>query len=112
MTDFMTPKQRSQTMSKVRGKNIKPEKLIRTYLHRQGFRFRINNPKLPGKPDIVLKKYNAAIFVLGCFWHHLKEISEIFRNSKNWTGELQLSGNVQPKTKRIYQNLAQSLNPG
>jgi len=70
--DFMTPKQRSQAMSRVRGKNTKPEKLVRSYLHSQGFRFRINNPKLPGKPDIVLKKYNVVIFVHGCFWHHHK----------------------------------------
>ncbi len=72
MTDFMTPKQRSQAMSKVRGVNTKPEKLIRSHLHRQGFRFRINNPNLPGKPDIVLKKFNAVIFVHGCFWHNHK----------------------------------------
>ena len=72
MTDFMTPKQRSKTMSKVRGSNTKPEKLIRSHLHRQGFRFRINSPNLPGKPDIVLKKYNAIIFVHGCFWHNHK----------------------------------------
>lgn len=70
MTDFMTPAQRSKAMSKVRGRNTKPEKLIRSYLHRQGFRFRINSPNLPGKPDIVLRKYNVVIFVHGCFWHH------------------------------------------
>lgn len=72
MTDFMTPKQRSQTMSKVRGFNTKPEKLIRSHLYKLGFRFRINSPNLPGKPDIVLKKYNTIIFVHGCFWHHHK----------------------------------------
>ena len=72
MTDFMTPKQRSKAMSKVRGYNTKPEKLVRSHLHRQGFRFRINSPNLPGKPDIVLKKYNAIIFVHGCFWHNHK----------------------------------------
>ena len=72
MTDFMTPSQRSQAMSKVRGYNTKPERLIRSQLHRQGFRFRINTPSLPGKPDIVLKKYNAIIFVHGCFWHNHK----------------------------------------
>jgi DNA mismatch endonuclease, patch repair protein len=72
MTDFMTPKQRSQTMSKVRGYNTEPEKFIRSRLHTQGFRFRINNSSLPGKPDIVLKKYNAIIFIHGCFWHNHK----------------------------------------
>lgn len=69
MTDFMTQKQRSQAMSKVKGSNTKPEKLIRSHLHKHGFRFRMNCPTLPGKPDIVLKKYNAVIFVHGCFWH-------------------------------------------
>ena len=72
MTDFMTPKQRSQAMSRVKGKNTKPEKLIRSHLHSLGFRFRVNNPNLPGKPDIVLTKHNAIIFVHGCFWHHHK----------------------------------------
>ena len=60
-------------MAQISGKDTKPEKLIRSYLHNQGFRFRVNNPNLPGKPDIVLKKYNAVIFVHGCFWHHHKE---------------------------------------
>ena len=72
MTDFMTPDQRSQAMSKVKGSNTKPEKLIRSCLHRNGFRFRINSPNLPGMPDIVLKKYNTIIFVHGCFWHNHK----------------------------------------
>jgi len=73
MTDFMTPQQRSKAMSKVKGYNTKPERVIRSCLHRQGFRFRINSPNLPGKPDIVLKKYKAVIFVHGCFWHNHNE---------------------------------------
>ena len=56
-------------MSKIKGKNTKPEILVRKFLHRQGFRFRIHQKNLPGKPDIVLSKYNAVIFVHGCFWH-------------------------------------------
>jgi len=70
MADFMTPRQRSQAMSKVRDANTKPEKLIRSHLHKLGFRFSVNNPKLPGKPDIVLKKHKAVVFVNGCFWHN------------------------------------------
>jgi len=70
MTDFMTSKKRSQVMSRVRGHNTRPEKLIRSHLHGRGFRFRINRPDLPGKPDIVLKKHNAIVFVHGCFWHN------------------------------------------
>ncbi len=56
-------------MSRVRGKDTKPEKLVRSVLHRLGFRFRKNVSELPGKPDIVLPKYKTIIFVHGCFWH-------------------------------------------
>lgn len=56
-------------MSRIKGKNTKPELLLRQLLHRAGYRFRLHVPDLPGKPDIVLKKYKAAIFVHGCFWH-------------------------------------------
>lgn len=56
-------------MRSIRGKNTKPEILIRSLLHRAGFRFRLHDKKLPGKPDIVLPKFKAIIFVHGCFWH-------------------------------------------
>lgn len=56
-------------MAAIKGKNTKPEILVRTLLHSMGFRFRLHRKELPGKPDIVLPKYNAVIFVHGCFWH-------------------------------------------
>lgn len=56
-------------MSRIRGKDTKPEDMVRKYLFSQGFRYRKNDPKLPGKPDIVLPKYKTVIFVNGCFWH-------------------------------------------
>jgi DNA mismatch endonuclease (patch repair protein) len=56
-------------MSQVKGKNTKPELVVRKFLFANGFRYRINQKNLPGKPDIVLKKYKTAIFVNGCFWH-------------------------------------------
>lgn len=56
-------------MSRIRGKNTKPELLLRSLLHRAGYRFRLHAPGLPGKPDIVLPKYSTVIFVHGCFWH-------------------------------------------
>jgi DNA mismatch endonuclease (patch repair protein) len=56
-------------MSGIRGRDTKPEKLIRSDLHRLGFRFRLHSKKIPGRPDLVLPKYGAAIFVHGCFWH-------------------------------------------
>ena len=69
MTDVHTPEQRSYNMSCIRGKNTKPEELVRKYLFSQGFRYRKNDARLPGKPDIVLPKYKTVIFVNGCFWH-------------------------------------------
>ena len=56
-------------MSGIQGKNTKPELVIRSALHRLGFRFRVHSRDLPGKPDLVLRKHNAVIFVHGCFWH-------------------------------------------
>lgn len=69
MADVHTPEQRSYNMSRIRGKNTKPEELVRKYLFAQGFRYRKNDVRLPGKPDIVLPKYKTVIFVNGCFWH-------------------------------------------
>ena len=56
-------------MQAVKGKNTSPEVLVRQYLHRQGYRFRLHRKDLPGKPDIVLPKYKTVIFINGCFWH-------------------------------------------
>ena len=60
---------RSYNMSCIKGKNTKPEEIVRKYLFSQGFRYRKNDKKLPGTPDIVLPKYKTVIFVNGCFWH-------------------------------------------
>lgn len=69
MADVHSKKTRSYNMSRIKGKNTKPEILVRKYLHSKGFRFRIHDKKLPGKPDIVLSKRKTVIFVHGCFWH-------------------------------------------
>lgn len=69
MADIVDAATRSRMMSGIRSTNTKPEIRIRSLLHRRGFRFRIHDNKLPGKPDIVLPKYHAVIFVNGCFWH-------------------------------------------
>jgi len=69
MTDIMTPAQRSERMSRIRSQNTRPEMLVRRFLHRQGFRFRLHARNLPGRPDLVLSKYRAVVFVEGCFWH-------------------------------------------
>lgn len=67
--DVHDPKTRSYNMSQIKGKNTKPEETVRKYLFSQGFRYRKNDKKLLGKPDIVLPKYKTVIFVNGCFWH-------------------------------------------
>lgn len=72
MADILTPEKRSQNMSRIKGKNTKPEVLLRSLLHQAGFRFRIHAYNLPGKPDIVMPRYNTVIFVNGCFWHRHK----------------------------------------
>ncbi len=69
MTDVHNKETRSYNMSCIKGKNTKPEMIVRKYLFSQGFRYRLHVKNLPGKPDIVLPKYNTVIFVHGCFWH-------------------------------------------
>ena len=69
MADVMTPEQRSRCMAAIKGKDTKPEMIVRKYLFSRGLRFRVQVKKLPGKPDIVLPKYKTVIFVNGCFWH-------------------------------------------
>jgi len=86
-------------MSKIKGKNTKPEILVRQFLHKNGFRFRLNYSKLPGKPDIVLPKYKTVIFINGCFWHgheNCKDFvipktkTEWWLNKINWTKQRDL----------------------
>ena len=67
--DTMTPEQRHRCMAAIKAKNTKPELIVRRYLHARGFRFRLNHKRLPGHPDLVLRKYRTCIFVNGCFWH-------------------------------------------
>lgn len=69
MPDKLTPEQRHRCMASIKGKGTKPEMLVRKFLFGRGFRYRLNHPRLPGRPDIVLRKYRTVIFVNGCFWH-------------------------------------------
>lgn len=69
MSDTLTPRQRHAVMAAIRSKDTKPEMVVRRYLWNLGFRYRLNHPRLPGKPDLVLRKYRTCIFVNGCFWH-------------------------------------------
>ena len=87
---FYTTPQRSKIMSKIRGKNTKPELEVRKYLYSRGFRFKLHVRELPGKPDIVLPKYNTAIQVRGCFWHgHGCRLSSFPKtNRKFWKNKI------------------------
>lgn len=67
--DILNKKQRHRNMVAIRSKNTKPEIVVRKFLFSRGFRYRLNHPRLPGKPDIVLRKYKTCIFINGCFWH-------------------------------------------
>jgi DNA mismatch endonuclease, patch repair protein len=67
--DSLSPERRSWNMSRIRAKDTRPERLVRSLLHSLGYRFRLNRKDMPGRPDIVLPKYRTAIYVHGCFWH-------------------------------------------
>lgn len=69
MTDVVTPAVRSRMMSGIRGKDTKPEMLVRHFLHRQGLRYRLHDKKLPGTPDLVFPRHGTVVFIHGCYWH-------------------------------------------
>lgn len=94
-------------MSRIRSKNTKPEEVVRKYLFSKGFRYRKNDPRLPGKPDIVLPKYKTVIFVNGCFWHHHEECKYFVwpkNNADFWRSKIE--GNTK-RDSRNYENLAE-----
>ena len=108
MPDIYSKQKRSEIMSKISGKETKPEILVRKFLFANGFRYRKNDKKYPGKPDIVLSKYKTIIFVHGCFWHGhdcpAGKLSET--NKKFW--EEKIAGNVE----RDKRNKAELENSG
>lgn len=69
MSDVLTPEQRQLNMSRIRGKDTRPEMVVRSMVHRMGYRYRLHCSNLPGKPDLVLVRHRKIIFVHGCFWH-------------------------------------------
>jgi DNA mismatch endonuclease (patch repair protein) len=89
--DIWSKEKRSAVMSKIGSKNTKPEMLLRKALFSKGIRYRIHSKELPGKPDLVFKKYKTVIFVHGCFWHYHKDCREgriPGSNSKFWEEKL------------------------
>ena len=105
MADIKTKESRSYNMSRIRSKNTKPEEIVRKFLFGKGFRYRKNDKRLPGTPDIVLSKYRTVIFVHGCFWHG-HEGCKYFKwpkdNSDFW--KTKITTNIE-RDERKYQEL-------
>lgn len=90
--DVHTPEQRSFNMSRIKSRDTKPEKIVRSLLHRLGYRFRLHVKKLPGCPDIVLPRYKTIIYVHGCFWHRhsgCRYTTTPMSNSDTWAKKFQ-----------------------
>ncbi len=104
MSDVFTKEQRSRIMSRIAGADTKPELLVRKVLHAMGYRFRLHNKKLPGKPDIVLSRHKKVIFVHGCFWHGHEGCHRSARPASNqafW--EKKLSGNTERDKRNLLE---------
>ena len=105
LTDIFTKKKRSEIMSRISGKETKPEILVRKLLFANGFRYRKNDKRYPGKPDIVLPKYKTVIFINGCFWHghkNCKKANLPKTNYEFWKNKI--DENIQ-RDKKIYEQL-------
>ncbi|MDE2663479.1 MAG: DNA mismatch endonuclease Vsr [Gemmatimonadota bacterium] len=92
MTDIVDARTRSAMMSGIRGKDTKPEILVRRFLHRSGFRFRLHHKDLPGRPDIVLPRYRTVVEVRGCFWHRHEDCPFAYMPKSNrafWKAKLE-----------------------
>ena len=83
MPDHLSSEERSRNMSRVSGRDTKPERLVRSILHGMGYRFRLHGSDLPGRPDIVLPKFRKVIFVHGCFWHGHADCARAVRPTSN-----------------------------
>lgn len=112
MADVFTKKKRSDIMSKIRAKNTKPELLVRQFLFSKGFRYRLHQNALPGKPDIILKKYKTVIFVNGCFWHGHKNCKKSILPTSNitfWKEKIQANIDRDKRSKRSLKKLGWSI---
>ena len=108
MADVHNKATRSYNMSRIKGKDTKPEILVRKFLFAKGFRYRLHDKKLPGKPDIVLPKYKTVIFINGCFWHGHEDCKYFVvpKTRTDWWAE-KIEGNKNCNIKDTYtlQNL-------
>jgi DNA mismatch endonuclease (patch repair protein) len=112
MADVFTKKERSNVMSMIRSKNTKPELLVRQLLFSKGYRFRLHQKTLPGKPDIILKKYKTVIFVNGCFWHGHKNCKKSILPTSNiafWKEKIQANMHRDKKAKQSLKKLGWSI---
>lgn len=102
MADVHTAAQRSYNMGRIRGKDTKPEMLVRSFLHRNGYRYRLHVNNLPGKPDIVLPRYRTVIFIHGCFWHAHKNCRyfKLPQTRREWWEE-KLNRNIENDRKAV-----------
>ena len=112
MTDKLTQEQRHRCMTAIHGKGTKPEILVRKFLFSRGFRYRLNHPRLPGHPDLVLRKYRTVIFVNGCFWHG-HENCKYFRLPKTnidfWQKKIERNKERDKKKPKIRMQTLESL---
>jgi DNA mismatch endonuclease (patch repair protein) len=104
MTDRIDKATRSRMMAAIRSFGTRPEKRVRSALHRQGFRFRLHIKQLPGTPDLVLRKYKAAIFINGCFWHqHANCKGEHIPQTRREFWQKKFNQNTMRDQKALYQ---------
>jgi len=105
LADIFTKQKRSKIMSNISGKETKPEILVRKILFAKGFRYRKNDKRYPGKPDIVLPKYKTVIFINGCFWHGHKNCEKAKLPETNYNfWKNKIEGNIE-RDKRNYEQL-------
>ena len=108
MTDVFTASERSKIMSKIKGANTGPERIVRSVLHRMGYRFSLNSPRLPGRPDITLTKHRTVVFVHGCFWHSHRGCPRATRPKTridSWEAKLDANKKRDSKVQRLLVRL-------
>lgn len=100
--DKVTPERRSWNMSRIKGRDTAPERQVRSLLHRSGFRFSLRRKQLPGKPDVVLPRFQTALFVHGCFWHcHAGCRNAVLPKTRSEFWSQKLSGNVERDHRNV-----------